>query len=196
MGRPIRLLVLPALAAATAVGYFLPHSASAHVVVETAASPPPISGHWIPMDQRGPRPTTTTSTPPPKPKPPPSTTTLPRPAQTVPEAPRTASTPSTTRYEPPAQPVALTPSGGSLAADFLCVGGWESGGGIPPGTNDDTGNGYYGYFQFSASTWSYWSNLPGTANDYSYSTQLAVAEKLEQADGWGPWPVTSKKCGL
>lgn len=194
MGRPTRLLVLPALAGAIALGYFLPHSSSSRTVIETAAAattdPPSSGAHWIPFQDRGPKPTTTTLAPPPTSKPPPSTT-LPRPAQTLPEPPRQPSTPSTTVIAAPASTAPSAASGGSLASDFACIARYES-----SDSNDDTGNGFYGYFQIEESTWAAYGGGPGTPNDYSYGQQLAVAERILAGSGWGAWPNTSRMCGL
>jgi LysM repeat protein len=57
-----------------------------------------------------------------------------------------------------------------------------------------TGNGYYGGLQFSLATW---QGYGGTGNpaDASKSTQIAIAEKVLAAQGWGAWPVCSVKAG-
>ena len=59
----------------------------------------------------------------------------------------------------------------------------------------NTGNGYYGGLQFSASTWRAYggSGLPHQA---SKATQIAIAKKLQAAAGWGQWPACSAKLGL
>ena len=73
--------------------------------------------------------------------------------------------------------------GGSWGALANC----ESG-----GHNDDTGNGFYGYFQFDAGTWRSVSGLAGVASDYSYDVQLAAAEKLYAERGRAPWPICGR----
>ncbi|MGW7262059.1 transglycosylase family protein [Streptomyces sp. NPDC054842] len=54
----------------------------------------------------------------------------------------------------------------------------------------NTGNGYYGGLQFSASTWSAYggSAYASTADQASKSQQIAVAEKVLAAQGKGAWP--------
>lgn len=57
--------------------------------------------------------------------------------------------------------------------------------------NPNTGNGYYGYFQFSATTW--WSiGESGYAHQYSYEYQKAGAIRLQARSGWGQWPACSR----
>lgn len=67
----------------------------------------------------------------------------------------------------------------------------ESGGN--PAIN--TGNGYYGAYQFSASTWKSvgGSGLPHQA---SLEEQTARAQMLQARSGWGQWPACSAKLGL
>jgi resuscitation-promoting factor RpfB len=59
----------------------------------------------------------------------------------------------------------------------------------------NTGNGFYGGLQFTASTWRAMggSGLPHQA---SRETQIAVAKKLQAAAGWGQWPACTSKLGL
>ena len=59
----------------------------------------------------------------------------------------------------------------------------------------NTGNGFYGGVQFSASTWRAMggSGLPHQA---SRETQIAIAKKLQARAGWGQWPGCSSKLGL
>ncbi|WP_304523521.1 resuscitation-promoting factor [Aeromicrobium sp. Leaf350] len=67
----------------------------------------------------------------------------------------------------------------------------ESGGN--PAAN--TGNGYYGLYQFSASTWRAvgGSGLPSEA---SAEEQTMRAQTLQARSGWGQWPACSSKLGL
>ena len=55
----------------------------------------------------------------------------------------------------------------------------------------NTGNGYYGGLQFSASTWAAYGGTAYApqANQASKSQQIAVAEKVLAAQGKGAWPV-------
>ena len=59
----------------------------------------------------------------------------------------------------------------------------------------DTGNGYYGGLQFSASTW---SALGGTGlpHEHPREVQVAVAERLLDSQGWGAWPSCASQLGL
>ncbi|MFF0385903.1 transglycosylase family protein [Streptomyces sp. NPDC004286] len=61
----------------------------------------------------------------------------------------------------------------------------------------NTGNGYYGGLQFSASTWRAYGGgaYAATADQASRSAQIAVASKVQQAQGWGAWPVCSGRAG-
>ncbi|MFF5533961.1 transglycosylase family protein [Streptomyces cinerochromogenes] len=55
----------------------------------------------------------------------------------------------------------------------------------------NTGNGYYGGLQFSASTWAAYggTQYAATADKASKSQQITVAEKVLAAQGKGAWPV-------
>lgn len=59
----------------------------------------------------------------------------------------------------------------------------------------DTGNGYYGAYQFSESTWSD-LGFPGRPDLESPGMQDAAAMKLQQEAGWGQWPACSAALGL
>lgn len=61
----------------------------------------------------------------------------------------------------------------------------------------NTGNGYYGGLQFSAGTWRAYGGTAyaPTADQASRSAQIAVAAKVQQAQGWGAWPVCSTRAG-
>ncbi|WP_304441355.1 resuscitation-promoting factor [Cellulosimicrobium sp. CUA-896] len=67
----------------------------------------------------------------------------------------------------------------------------ESGGN--PATN--TGNGYYGLYQFSLPTWQAMggSGLPSEA---SAAEQTQRAQALQAQSGWGQWPACARKLGL
>src|SRR5437764_11237648 len=55
----------------------------------------------------------------------------------------------------------------------------------------NTGNGYYGGLQFSASTWAAYGGTAyaSRADLASASQQIAVAERVLQTQGVGAWPV-------
>lgn len=67
----------------------------------------------------------------------------------------------------------------------------ESGGNA--GTN--TGNGYYGLYQFSAQTWHAMGGS-GLPSDASAAEQTRIAQKLQSQSGWGQWPACSASVGL
>jgi LysM repeat protein len=62
----------------------------------------------------------------------------------------------------------------------------------------NTGNGYYGGLQFTASTWNAYGGqaYASRADLASRSAQIAVATKVQAAQGWGAWPVCSVKAGV
>lgn len=62
----------------------------------------------------------------------------------------------------------------------------------------NTGNGYYGGLQFSATTWSAYKppGYPAYAHQATKQQQITVAERVLKAQGPGAWPVCSVKAGL
>ena len=58
----------------------------------------------------------------------------------------------------------------------------------------NSGNGYYGAYQFSAGTWRGlgYSGLPHQA---SPEVQDEAARKLQARSGWGQWPACSRRIG-
>ncbi|MGW0767882.1 transglycosylase family protein [Streptomyces sp. NPDC002676] len=61
----------------------------------------------------------------------------------------------------------------------------------------NTGNGYYGGLQFSAGTWRAYGGTAYAprADQASRSAQIAVATKVQHAQGWGAWPVCAARAG-
>jgi hypothetical protein len=59
----------------------------------------------------------------------------------------------------------------------------------------NTGNGYYGGLQFSASTWRAMGG-EGMPHHASRAEQIRVAEATLDAQGWGAWPSCSRRLGL
>ncbi len=98
-----------------------------------------------------------------------------------------AAAPAPRATKPVAQPAAANVSGGVWDQLAQC----ESGG----NWSINSGNGFYGGLQFSASSWSAvgGSGLPSQA---SKSEQIARAEMLKARQGWGAWPACSAKLGL
>ncbi|WP_391592315.1 transglycosylase family protein [Winkia neuii] len=66
-------------------------------------------------------------------------------------------------------------------------------GGGNPATN--TGNGFYGLYQFTASTWHAMGGS-GLPSDASAAEQTMRAQKLQQQAGWGQWPGCAASLGL
>lgn len=62
----------------------------------------------------------------------------------------------------------------------------------------NTGNGYYGGLQFSASTWAAYGgrSFASRADLASKSAQITVAERVLAAQGAGAWPVCGPRAGL
>ncbi|EGX58766.1 peptidoglycan-binding protein [Streptomyces zinciresistens K42] len=61
----------------------------------------------------------------------------------------------------------------------------------------NTGNGYYGGLQFAPSTWRAYGGTAyaPTADRASRAQQIAVAIKVQRAQGWGAWPTCSARAG-
>jgi hypothetical protein len=59
----------------------------------------------------------------------------------------------------------------------------------------NTGNGFYGGVQFTASTWRAMGGS-GLPHQHSRETQIALAKKLQARAGWGQWPACTAKLGL
>jgi hypothetical protein len=81
--------------------------------------------------------------------------------------------------------------GGNAGGNWLRLRECESGNNYA----ENTGNGYYGAYQFSQQTW---DNLgyPGRPDLESPAMQDAAAQKLQQEAGWGQWPACSAALGL
>ncbi|MEU9173291.1 transglycosylase family protein [Streptomyces sp. NPDC048420] len=78
----------------------------------------------------------------------------------------------------------------ATASEWDAVAQCESGG----NWSINTGNGYYGGLQFSASTWAAYGGTAyaAQANQASKAQQIAVAEKVLASQGKGAWP----NCGV
>ncbi|MGW2516559.1 transglycosylase family protein [Streptomyces sp. NPDC001617] len=75
----------------------------------------------------------------------------------------------------------------ATASEWDAVAQCESGG----NWSINTGNGYYGGLQFSASTWAAYGGTAyaSQANQATKAQQIAVAEKVLASQGKGAWPV-------
>jgi hypothetical protein len=83
------------------------------------------------------------------------------------------------------------PSDGVSPATWLALRECESGDDYAA----DTGNGYYGAYQFSAGTW--WSiGYSGLPSEAAPAMQDAAAQRLLAVQGWGAWPVCSARIGM
>jgi hypothetical protein len=92
---------------------------------------------------------------------------------------------------PSTSPAPAQPSGAALSGVWACIAQHESGGN--PASN--SGNGFYGAFQFTLASWQAVGGPPGLPSNYPLSVQLHYAEVLQAQSGWGNWPVTSQMCG-
>lgn len=99
-----------------------------------------------------------------------------------------------------AQAAAAARAGSNVAAVYtgpIAGGVWaalrecESGGNYA----ENTGNGYYGAYQFSLATWEGlgYTGLPSNA---APPVQDAAAQRLQAMSGWGQWPACAAKLGL
>ncbi|MBO0850720.1 MAG: transglycosylase family protein [Pseudonocardia sp.] len=61
--------------------------------------------------------------------------------------------------------------------------------------NANTGNGFSGGLQFTPSTWAA-NGGQGSPQNASREQQIAVANRVLASQGWGAWPVCSKKIGV
>ncbi len=117
------------------------------------------------------------------------TATSPIPASTAPTSTHVAPNPSSISVDASA----INPS----SVDASSVDAWtklrkcESGGHY----DLNTGNGYYGAYQFSAKTWTKlgYSGLPHEAQP---DVQDEAARKLQAKLGWAQWPACSRRVGL
>jgi Transglycosylase-like domain len=96
------------------------------------------------------------------------------------------------RQAPSTSPGPAQPSGAGLSGVWACIAQHESGG----NSASNTGNGFYGAFQFTLASWQAVGGPPGLPSDYPLSVQLHYAEVLQARSGWGNWPVTSQMCGV
>ena len=59
----------------------------------------------------------------------------------------------------------------------------------------NTGNGFYGAYQFVPSTWR-GLGFPGMPHQAPPEMQDAAAQKLQARSGWGQWPACTRRLGL
>jgi hypothetical protein len=58
----------------------------------------------------------------------------------------------------------------------------------------NTGNGFYGAYQFVPSTWRH-LGYPGLPHEAPPEMQDEAARRLQARSGWGQWPVCSRRAG-
>ena len=83
------------------------------------------------------------------------------------------------------------PAGGGVGGVWAKLRQCESGGNYA----ENTGNGYYGAYQFSQSTWT-GLGYPGRPDLAPPAMQDGAAQKLQAASGWGQWPACAAALGL
>jgi hypothetical protein len=79
----------------------------------------------------------------------------------------------------------------SMEANLAALRKCESGGNY----KINTGNGYYGAYQFALGTWRR-LGYSGYPHEAAPATQDEAAVKLQAKAGWGQWPACSRKLGL
>lgn len=90
------------------------------------------------------------------------------------------------------RPVATAPAPRPATADAWAeLRRCESGGNYA----DDTGNGYYGAYQFNIGTWASlgYGGIPSQAPP---ALQDQAARELQARRGWGQWPACARRMGL
>lgn len=110
-------------------------------------------------------------------------------------APRIQSLPTVeplAKIEPSHPALAQQLGGASVSGVWAQLAQCESGG--DPTKN--TGNGYYGMYQFSSGTWNSMGTGYARADLAPASVQTAAAQKLQARSGWGQWPACARKLGL
>ncbi|MEU2601443.1 transglycosylase family protein [Streptomyces hirsutus] len=94
-------------------------------------------------------------------------------------------------------PLGMLASAGSAAAADSGV--WDRIARCESGGNwhINTGNGYYGGLQFSASTWRAYGGTAyaPTADRATKAQQIAIAAEVRRGQGWGAWPTCSARAG-
>jgi Transglycosylase-like domain/LysM domain len=110
-----------------------------------------------------------------------------RPSTTTSTTSTPVASPSVTVSDRPVEAYSSAPSGGVWAciAYHESTGNWSA----------DTGNGYYGGLQFDLSTWAAYGGA-GNPADASPAEQMAVADRVVAARGYGAWPNTGRMCGV
>jgi peptidoglycan hydrolase CwlO-like protein len=98
---------------------------------------------------------------------------------------------------PPGQPAPPPSSGGGSGGGSGAGGVWAQLRQCESGDNyaENSGNGYYGAYQFSQATWTA-LGYPGRPDQEPPAMQDAAAQKLQAQSGWGQWPACAAALGL
>ena len=91
----------------------------------------------------------------------------------------------------PSGPGEATAHDRSQSADLAALRACESGGSY----RANTGNGYYGAYQFSAATWQS-LGYRGLPNAAAPEVQDEAALRLASIEGWSHWPACARSLGL
>ncbi|HUJ64967.1 MAG TPA: transglycosylase family protein [Acidimicrobiales bacterium] len=106
-------------------------------------------------------------------------------------APAPAPAPAPSPAPAPVSPAPPVTSGGGAGGVWLQLRECESG----DNYQANTGNGFYGAYQFSAQTWAD-LGYPGRPDLEPPAMQDAAAMKLQAEAGWGQWPACAAALGL
>lgn len=121
-------------------------------------------------------------------------TATPAPTSTASDDPQPTATPEPTATPQPTATATPSAGGGPTAEQWAALRACESGGNY----SINTGNGYYGAYQFSISTWNWvasvhYPSLEGVLpSDAAPGDQDLMAFKLYEIGGWGHWPVCGR----
>ncbi|HUI05340.1 MAG TPA: transglycosylase family protein, partial [Acidimicrobiales bacterium] len=88
-------------------------------------------------------------------------------------------------------PAAVTSHRATTTGVWAALRHCESGGDY----SENTGNGYYGAYQFSLGTWR-GLGLAGLPSQASPAAQDQAAQRLQARSGWGQWPSCSRRLRL
>jgi resuscitation-promoting factor RpfA len=113
-------------------------------------------------------------------------------------APPSAQAPATTAPSGAQADAPVAPADATNTADSgTPVSTWDKVAQCESGGNwaTSTGNGFHGGLQFTASTWRSFGGS-GMPHQASHTEQIAVAERVLDAQGWKAWPACSRKLGL
>jgi hypothetical protein len=97
----------------------------------------------------------------------------------------------TTPITPPTTSVTPAAGGGHAGGVWLQLRQCESG----DNYGENSGNGYYGAYQFSQPTWT-GLGYPGRPDQESPAMQDKAAMQLQAQSGWGQWPACAAALGL